>query len=171
MIGAPHTYGHDWSQLRERWYPIALQCSYFMPDGTEVGPGDEIPIDGSGLYFNRQSVSDAFRQTCVFGRVTESLESNESKWKWHLARISAIENRRIFVTGTEFMVIGPAEMEVGDQVVILEGARVPFVLRRKEGEDEAWEVVSDTYLHGFMKGEIAKFERVDGMEAQEFILK
>ncbi len=52
--------------------------------------------------------------------------------------------------------------QVGDSVWLLQGARVPFVLRRAEPQSEAedgerlerWEVVGDTYMHGVMHGEV-----------------
>jgi hypothetical protein len=45
------------------------------------------------------------------------------------------------------------------------------VLRKLKGADEAWELVGETYFHGFMKGQTTKFEGVDGMEARGFTLK
>ncbi|KAF8861709.1 HET-domain-containing protein [Acephala macrosclerotiorum] len=170
-VGTPHTYGHDWNKLQSNWYNLALQCSCALADGTSIEPGDEIPADGSALYFTGQVIADAFRQTCVFSRITDLGDSDEWKWKWHIARIEAIEHRRFFVTASGFMGIGPLELESGDLVAVLQGARVLFVLRELKGEERAWEVIGEAYLHGFMKGEIKKFAGVEGLEAQEFRLK
>jgi hypothetical protein len=117
-------------------------------------------------------------QMCVFGRITEREDNDEWRWKWHLARIEAIEQRRFFITPNGFTGIGPREVEVGDVVAVLEGARVLFVLRDLGGEEGGWALVGEAYLHGFMKGEVDKYiggETEDmyglGIESKEFVLK
>jgi hypothetical protein len=50
-------------------------------------------------------------------------------------------------------------VEVGDEVVVLDGARTPYAVRRVEagkrgeGEEDRYELLAEAYLHGFMKGE------------------
>ncbi|KAF0322271.1 heterokaryon incompatibility protein [Colletotrichum asianum] len=76
--------------------------------------------------------------------------------------------RRFFITKKGYMGLAPAGAETGDNVVVLFGSHVPFILRGREAGD--YEVVGETYVSGIMKGEVLK-ELNDGKcEAKRFIL-
>jgi hypothetical protein len=72
----------------------------------------------------------------------------------------------------------PAETEAGDTVVVLDGARVPFVLRqtirglkprplREAIVLDEFTVIGDCYVHGIMLGEFMGH----GAEARDFALQ
>lgn len=78
----------------------------------------------------------------------------------------ASTNRRFFVTSDKLFGIGPKDMQVGDEIHVLTGARVPFVMRRIEKAQDAATVelvegdgldlqrmIGETYVHGLMSGE------------------
>jgi hypothetical protein len=44
-------------------------------------------------------------------------------------------------------------MCVGDEVFLLRGSHVPLVLRKNE-EKPTYSLVGESYLHGFMRGEM-----------------
>ena len=92
-------------------------------------------------------------------------------------------DRKFFVTDGHHIGIGPSDAEIGDEVHILAGGNVPFVLRKvkKRGEQEVEELTAgethettlpedleedmqvyrmlgETYVHGVMKGEALKLE-------------
>ncbi|KAJ9149450.1 hypothetical protein NKR23_g4217 [Pleurostoma richardsiae] len=65
--------------------------------------------------------------------------------------------RRVYRTEAGYLGLGPASMEVGDEVWMVEDARVPFVLRAREGEgDGGYALVGETYVHGFMDAEMKR---------------
>jgi hypothetical protein len=75
---------------------------------------------------------------------------------------TAIQNRKFFVTREGYLGLGPREMQVGDEVYVLHGSNVPFVLRPKSRPpiDESYNppypifsLVGACYLHGIMDGE------------------
>jgi hypothetical protein len=75
------------------------------------------------------------------------------------ARLSVFEarmrevkrGRRMFRTDGNLLGMGSRSVEVGDEVWVLKGGNVPFVLRRvKEG---VYRLVGDAYVHGIMHGE------------------
>jgi hypothetical protein len=68
-------------------------------------------------------------------------------------RISAsfMANRRLLRTGKGYLGMGPAIAEEGDYIVLVQGARIPLVVRSREG---MWELVGDAYVHGVMGGEL-----------------
>ena len=75
--------------------------------------------------------------------------------------------RRLCRTEKGYLGLVPDSSEIGDSIWLLQGARVPYALRRAELEDtekyddssqakEEWEVLGDTYVHGVMEGEVWK---------------
>lgn len=50
----------------------------------------------------------------------------------------------------------PAEAEVGDEVVILPGVEIPFVVRRVEGR--RFEMIGDAYVSRLMDGEMVELD-------------
>ena len=72
--------------------------------------------------------------------------------------IGTVVGRRVFTTEQGYLGLGPRDMEVGDQVFILSGSNVPFVLRESETAQvnpllPAYSLVGDCYVHGIMYGQ------------------
>lgn len=66
---------------------------------------------------------------------------------------AALKNRRFAVTESGYFGLVPRGTVHGDQVCVLEGINVPFVLREAEGDDN-FELVGECYVHGIMQGEV-----------------
>jgi len=85
--------------------------------------------------------------------------------------MSVRSNRRI-VRRIEQQYLGlfPERIYEGDSVVLLKGARVPFVLRKstqtRDDGEELWGIVGDAYVYGIMAG-----EAWDETNYRTFILK
>ncbi|KAK3690275.1 heterokaryon incompatibility protein-domain-containing protein [Podospora appendiculata] len=72
-----------------------------------------------------------------------------------------------FVTRNGLIGVCHSKVEVGDAVYVLLGGRMPFVLRPSKGHEESikspcYEYVGQTYVHGFMDGEVMR----EGREPQ-----
>lgn len=82
------------------------------------------------------------------------------------ALVATVPNRRFFVTKQGYMGLGPVSMQPDDRVVILPGARVPFLLRSAPSPvpldlgSSVYCMVGECYVHGFMNGEAC-----DGQES------
>ena len=70
--------------------------------------------------------------------------------------VSFMINRRLFRTDNGYMGLGPAIAEVGDYVVLVKGARMPFIVRPR---GKLWELMGDAYLHGAMSGHLWNEEK------------
>jgi hypothetical protein len=69
----------------------------------------------------------------------------------HFAQVNlATSCRRMVRTRNGYIGLVPHLAKAGDWVVVLKGAKVPHVLR-KRGAD--WELIGDAYVHGIMNGE------------------
>ncbi|KAL1607978.1 Folylpolyglutamate synthetase [Paraconiothyrium brasiliense] len=62
------------------------------------------------------------------------------------------KGRRFFVTQTGYLGLGPDSVEAGDEVYIISGASIPFVLR-PTGGSRSYKIIGETYVHGIMDGE------------------
>ncbi len=69
--------------------------------------------------------------------------------------LAACRGRRFAVTEDGYMGLVPACTQVGDQVFLLGGVTVPFVLRRRP-EEKKYVLIGDSYIHGVMEGEVAE---------------
>ena len=81
------------------------------------------------------------------------LPSPSSIWELEFRRLSLLfsSTRRIFRTHENYLGNGPKNARPGDQVWILAGAKIPFVLRPQE--NGKYVVLGDAYVHGIMHGE------------------
>ena len=65
--------------------------------------------------------------------------------------------RCIYLTENGHLGLGPTGLRHGDAIWLLRGARVPFVLR-ENAEEEGYNLLGETYVHGFMHGEMLSDE-------------
>lgn len=74
---------------------------------------------------------------------------------------AAMGSRRFFITERGLFGLGPPDAKPGDQIVVLKGGPLPFVVRRNDavaqlteaGGEETFQLVGETYVHGLSVGE------------------
>jgi len=71
--------------------------------------------------------------------------------RFHEAFVCACRGRRFFVTKKSYMGMGPQTLRGGDNVVIMFGGQVPYVLRQVDNNSHRF--VGDCYVPGLMQGE------------------
>jgi hypothetical protein len=69
-------------------------------------------------------------------------------------------------TSKGYVGIARPQSQVGNSIVLIQGASVPIILRRCEGD---YRVIGEAYVHGIMDGEF--WEAQDEATMQEFHLK
>jgi hypothetical protein len=84
-----------------------------------------------------------------------------------------LPKRCLFMTSTGSIGLGPSDIRRGDEVVILFGASVPFMLRRRTGHHI---LLGDCAVSGIMEGEMAcifeyEVDNADGLQPQFFTLR
>lgn len=81
----------------------------------------------------------------------------------------ALRRMRLFRTKKGYFVgKGPQSMEVGDEICIIPGAQVPFILRTIPGTERR-KFVGQAYVHGVMHGEVSN--RWVGCKHQKFVIE
>ncbi|KAI0433017.1 heterokaryon incompatibility protein-domain-containing protein [Xylaria sp. FL1042] len=81
---------------------------------------------------------------------------------------TAINMRRLFVSdGDGWIGLVPSDAAIGDSVMLLEGGRVPYILRRVSNLDndsniqDSYELVGAAYVHGIMDGSQWKDDEIE----------
>jgi hypothetical protein len=86
----------------------------------------------------------------------------------YVITLQRLMNRRLFITASGHLGLGPASMMSGDIVAVLFGGNVPYVLRPLENEQ--WHFVGECYLDGYMRGEAMDNEGKDRQSHEWFEL-
>jgi Heterokaryon incompatibility protein (HET) len=68
--------------------------------------------------------------------------------------------QRLYTTSRGYIGLGPLSMEPGDQVCFLYDSTVPFILR-PDTVAQQYTLIGETYLHGFMNGEVLQTDFAD----------
>lgn len=80
------------------------------------------------------------------------------------------QHKRLFKTESGHLGIAHQSIEVDDEVWVLLGAKVPFVIRPQTDRGLAKVLVCEAYLHGFMDGEALNREGSAGNELKACVL-
>ena len=152
-----------------RWHQVASSCQ--PSNGMYIGGGtwqdafwrtligDLITSDGQPRRKANLADYPSFTAFCD----SSNIEPKSSEVYDSLR--SFLVNQSFIVTQRGYMGIGPRDLEVGDEVWLLFGSRVPFVLRRAaacqtNNSTLIYTLVGDCYVHGCMEGEaMAGFEK------------
>lgn len=74
--------------------------------------------------------------------------------EWNAAHVELVRTvclyRRFFITEKGYLGLGPGRTEVGDQVCVLFGGKMPFILRRVLNH---FKLIGESYVYGIMDGE------------------
>ncbi|KAK6069997.1 heterokaryon incompatibility protein [Seiridium cupressi] len=133
--------------------------------------------DGRAVDHDEEFLADAVAWFRVFiGGYIPSNHNKQKPWMkrrrpdpghFHEAFARACLNRRFFTTREGFVGIGPDSMKEGDEVVILFGAKAPFLVR---GVGSRWHLVGECYISGLMSGEGVVRWKTSGQESVLFEL-
>ncbi|KAI1147923.1 heterokaryon incompatibility protein-domain-containing protein [Nemania diffusa] len=91
------------------------------------------------------------------------------QWDLYTSNIFKTFGRRLLLTDTGYVGLGPCHMEVGDAIVVIPGGSVPYILRSRaisRSSDHgstsrgalSWEYIGEAYCDGIMDGEIVSRE-------------
>jgi hypothetical protein len=74
-------------------------------------------------------------------------------------------NRCLALTDTRrALALTPRSTKSGDEIWILFNGRTPYVLRKIDGEEQGYYFVGESYLHGFMDGELFSRDKEKGID-------
>ncbi|GAW21620.1 hypothetical protein ANO14919_111430 [Xylariales sp. No.14919] len=127
-------------------------------------------IAANPLGFKRDKSGTGFDQLCEWAKTGDLNLDKVWALEGRYYQTMLIEGtggaRGLFQTESGYIGLAANEIEPGDEVWVLAGARVPFILRRKarhsmkkeESDDSVdlgvYDLVTEAYVHGVMKGEV-----------------
>ncbi|KAI1170176.1 HET-domain-containing protein [Nemania sp. FL0916] len=84
--------------------------------------------------------------------------------------------RRLFLSKRGYLGLAPGNAKVGDEIWVLDGGRLPLILRPSAKElheepDPEYSLVGDAYVHGIMDGEVVEDAKKRGIMPTPVILK
>jgi hypothetical protein len=84
----------------------------------------------------------------------------------------AWDGRRLFCTDTGYIGLGPETLEKGDEVCILQGGRVPYILYGGRGSaaHSKRNLVGECYVSGAMHGELVEGDGIGEVQWEERVL-
>ena len=82
---------------------------------------------------------------------TASLEPSANEGIFARAASVSLSNRALYRTSKGYLGLGPTGARKGDEIWLICGALVPFIMRMG---DDTVKLVGETYMHGFMHGEM-----------------
>lgn len=147
----------NWKDLLERWCTAQGDLPEYVKGGswhsafTQTVVGglvmQEFPIERTNATFSNN-----------FDELLTALEHDDTNHILYDSVSGMVPNHTFFITRKGYLGVGPPRTRAGDQVWILCGGRVPFVLRRIEtkvgnGEPQERTLIGDSYVHGIMDGE------------------
>ncbi|KAK7403206.1 hypothetical protein QQX98_011023 [Neonectria punicea] len=92
----------------------------------------------------------------------------QSQWRTGRGIVGRINRRRVAHTSTGFVGLVPAEAELADEVWLIRGGGVFYVLR-SVGEGR-YLLIGESHFHGLMEGELAKLPEVELAAPEAVIL-
>lgn len=76
--------------------------------------------------------------------------------------ITHCHGRSFIITSKGYIGLAPLKTEIGDEVIVLEGGNVPFVLRVLVGG--GYQLIGEAYVNGIMEGEAIEGKRPEDMK-------
>lgn len=76
----------------------------------------------------------------------------QSPYTCYVNQISRMYNMRPFLSNEGYVGLCPPETEPGDTILIIAGAKLPYILHR-DYDSSTWKLVGKAYVHGIMDGE------------------
>ncbi|KAI2779370.1 heterokaryon incompatibility protein-domain-containing protein [Daldinia loculata] len=148
------------ARMIQDWYQIAEEFYQNQPRHESIYYTNSWPESfWKGLLANIKLDSDSFSEgpaTSEDIALAKEFVRTGSRNETYYSMFANLVHRKMIITKTGLLGFGPHHAEVGDQVWILPGGKMPFVLRPSEGQSLSTNellFIGSSYLDGIMEGE------------------
>lgn len=86
-----------------------------------------------------------------------SMDGTDESFRSNSLVKRALHSRGVFISELGYMGLAREDVRKGDDISILFGGQVPFILRQ---HGETYQLKSECYVHGVMDGEAMKYPRI-----------
>jgi hypothetical protein len=147
-----------WDELLQQWRTSHGSPEEYVTGGTWESAFSRTPI--GDLIMKEYPIQRALpKHENYLAKLLTALKCDNTISSLYESLCGMVPNQVFFITKKGYIGAGPPDTRPGDQVWILCGGQVPFVLRQTENGstdlDRACErrLVGDAYVHGIMDGE------------------
>jgi hypothetical protein len=172
----PYGNGHTWE---DAFCYCLLSCGHDIYDGSAQIPQwikNHLGFEGRrGETGELGSVREGSSADPVQQLSLEYTQEQQDELRG--AVHSATHMRRLVISEKRYLGLVPMDTQPGDQICIIFGGRVPFILRETgeqvemDGIDHKCHILlGDSYIHGLMQGEAAKMIERRQVNVQNFYL-
>jgi hypothetical protein len=113
--------------------------------------------DQAGLGAARSRASSSIREEYELLRLPETYTSQRVVNQQYEVAMGFQHHRKPFLSAEGYVGLVPAVAEIGDIIIIIFGATVPFVVRELDGGKV--QLIGEAFVHGIMDGEFLKVGR------------
>ncbi len=133
------------------WSEDAARCPEYIPSW------DEMTTHSETLNSTNYILSEANTH-----RVLRDLQAEDTVFIDTATQLGV--GKQLFATRDGRIGLGPESMSDGDEVLVIKGARMVYVVRKYEGAEEfsLYQFTGEAYVHGVMDGEVARGVERDG---------
>jgi hypothetical protein len=142
---------------------IAFTRGHRIPNGNildAIETEEDLSLDSIRKYID-EDYSESYQRDLRAGKRVADIQVEFGSVMSSLAANMA--ERRLFTMSTQRLGKGPTSIQKGDEVWILRGAKVPYILRPVR--DGKYELVGEAYVHGIMQGETVSNNAIDEFKA------
>ncbi|KAL8708988.1 MAG: hypothetical protein Q9220_006197 [cf. Caloplaca sp. 1 TL-2023] len=119
------------------------------------------------MYGDLQSCTERMKSGSDLAEIMELEDAAyEEKIEAFYPYMNITLRMRLFRTDDGLLGMGPRSTQAGDEAWILQGARVPFVLRPC-GESGQYRLIGQSYVHGMMQGEAIEAAQLQRTKLKE----
>ncbi|KAF2971250.1 hypothetical protein GQX73_g2398 [Xylaria multiplex] len=151
-------------RIRETRQQIGILEDYEEPDLESelkaILQETEMIIESLSSRYGEEKVIPTLSEIDAMVHVEEEEEGSLAEQKLESDRKDIEEafrvayfRRRLFRTTAGYFGLTSQSVVPGDCVWVLSGARVPFVLKAADAREDRWQLVSESYVHGVMRGD------------------
>jgi hypothetical protein len=132
-------------QLKDAEEPLTSHDKSLIPPVEEV-------VNVDLLY--KQFLDGLSKDDTSWKEMMEVANAVDDVCRFYRQRLSSVTQlKALCLTSKGFLALVPQSTVIGDQIFLIQVARVPFALRRRS-EDGYYTLIGECYVYGFMRGEL-----------------
>jgi hypothetical protein len=158
--------GNDLSQIEDaKFLGLAASIVAGAHDPYHRGrlTGDWASFQDEVISYIKLSVMDEHEKS-----YSAYSKTDQAWFEYRYRAYACTAGRVLFETSSGYVGLGPQSLQQDDSVCVLYGGKVPFIQRQK---NDHYTFIGESYVHGFMDGEVIKMLRASELKEQEFRIR
>ena len=164
------------ASFKAQYPPTNTPESKLLAFWHTLNGGMQMILEDSNRYKRRLRGSTDLSRCLEFLRFMTAADRREL-WSTDMEHIlldveSGTRGRTMFRTKNGLLGVGPAKCQPGDQVIVLLGGNMPYIVRKAPSRlsRDCFTILGDSYVHGIMDGEALIPQDGDTCDLTEIVL-